>query len=244
MRIAELLKIIFPDSIYCFSCNSIIDSSSLYGLCDSCMEKFNFANKKTCEKCGKILWEDGFSGRCKDCRNQDHDFDKGYTCLMYGLMERKVLKRFKYCGESYMKDKLSVLLYDRLKIELNKGLIIDYLTCVPIHRRKKAERGYNQAELLAKGLSRLTGIEMLSRILVREKYTVPMSGLSKEMRKTNLKEAFSVNKDWKTMIEGKNILIVDDVYTTGATLDACAGLLKEEGASSVYVLTLMAGRSN
>lgn len=208
------------------------------------MEKFHFANKKTCEKCGKILLDDSFFNCCKDCRTENHDFDKGYTCLMYGLMERKVLKRFKYCGESYMKDKLSKLLYDRLKIELDKGLLCDYIAFVPIHKRKKAERGYNQAELLAKGLSKITGIECLSKILVRDKYTVPMSGLDKQMRKINLKEAFSINEEWKGEIEGKNILLIDDIYTTGATADCCSILLKEEGATMVYLLTLMAGRSN
>ena len=88
MAVNGLLDLVFPDSIYCIGCGAIIDKSRVYSLCDSCMEKFHFANGKTCVKCGRLLSDDYPHLLCTSCTEQGCEnflFDRGYTCMLYGL---------------------------------------------------------------------------------------------------------------------------------------------------------------
>ena len=89
--IKEVLRFIYPESIYCICCGSIIDASRSYSLCDNCIEKIKWIGERTCEKCGKILQQDYSHEFCEDCRNAVHYFDKGYTCCQYGLYERALI---------------------------------------------------------------------------------------------------------------------------------------------------------
>ena len=97
---------LFPTNIYCVCCGSIIDETRVYGICDNCIEKFQFATEHLCEKCGKILSD--YTGRrttCFDCRYREHSFRKGYTCAGYGLYERAMIMDLKYQGESILRQK-------------------------------------------------------------------------------------------------------------------------------------------
>ncbi len=241
LKIRQWLKFVFPDGLYCFGCRALIDDSRPYGLCDDCMAKFHWANKKVCEKCGKIMEEEGVFIRCKDCRREEPDFEQGFTCFLYGLYEREVIQALKYGGAGYMADKLGALLWDRLKPELAKGLWVDIMVPVPIHWKKKRRRGYNQAALLARRLGEFSGISVLEEGLERVRNTPAMSQLDRQQRAANLKGAFRLHPKAVNRISGKQILLIDDVYTTGATATQCTKVLKENGAREVYVLTLAAG---
>ena len=87
----KAMEWIYPSNIYCISCGSIIDNSRDYALCDSCMQRFHWLGEKTCQKCGKILSPDYRNPLCWDCRTFDHEFDRGFTCVQYGLYERGLL---------------------------------------------------------------------------------------------------------------------------------------------------------
>lgn len=234
----KLLEVVYPSGIYCISCGSMIDDSRDYALCDTCMERFHWVGEKTCEKCGKILADDYRHRLCWDCRTFPHEFDKGFTCVQYGLLERGVLMDYKYKGRSYIGHKLGEIMYDRMEIE---DVQYDLIVPVPMHEKRLASRGYNQAQVMAKTLAAKKGVPCASELLVRRRETAAMKGLGSFDRYENLKNAFAVSAKNHYTISGKRILLVDDIYTTGSTLDACSSVLKEAGAAAVYALTFACG---
>lgn len=236
--IDKLLEVIYPSGIYCISCGSMIDSSRDYALCDDCLNEFHWVGEKTCAKCGKILEADYKHELCYDCREFDHEFDKGFTCVWYGLLERGVLMDYKYRGKPYIGRKLGEIMYDRMELE---DVVYDLIVPVPMHRRRQIERGYNQAQVMAAEMAKRKGVTCASELLVRTRETAAMKGLGSFDRRENLKNAFAVSPKNHYTIRGKAILLVDDIYTTGSTLDACSRVLKDAGASAVYVLTFACG---
>lgn len=239
MKIIEkFLDLVYPPNIYCLMCGSVIDKTRRYSLCDNCIEKFMWVRDRTCEKCGKILEENYTKSLCPDCLEREHYFDKGYTCAKYGLYERSLIVDFKKGDKSYIGRILGEILYDRIVIE---NLPVDVIISVPVHKKKLKQRGYNQAEIMAYELARRMDICYRGDFLLRKKKTVPMKRLGAMDRMINLSGAFEVNPDVADEIQGKNILIVDDIYTTGATVDQCSKILKENHAKKVYVLTFAAG---
>ena len=130
------------------------------------------------------------------------------------------------------------ILYDRIVIT---NISFDVIIPIPIHREKLKTRGYDQAVLMASELSKLTGVPADINAVKRSKKTEPNKKLGAWQRAENMRGAFGVTESGKRRLKGKDILIVDDIYTTGATVDACAEALKAAGAEMVYVLTFAAG---
>ncbi len=255
-RIFETIKdgiaeAIFPSNIYCICCGSLIDKSRPYALCDLCVKKFHWITGRTCEKCGKAL-PDTYRGRmCYDCMRIDHAFERGFSCLMYGLHEREVLLDLKYNGKGYLAAKFGDILYDRISCE---DIRPDVIIPVPISAGRLKKRGYNQSALMARQLSKRWGVPIDEGILVRRKETMLLRSLNPADRRLALDGAFEVphrvNVNRKNGcsgagpdpgLAGKHILLIDDIYTTGATVDACSSVLLEAGAAKVYVLTLASG---
>ncbi|WP_324825246.1 ComF family protein [Sinanaerobacter sp. ZZT-01] len=229
------LEAVFPSNIYCICCNDFIDSKQLYALCSSCMHKLHWIVESTCPKCGKSVEEEGL---CLDCSASHRWFEKGISCVQYGRLEKEVIHRFKYRDAAYIGCKLAQLMAERFEIE---NLSVDAIVAVPMYLKKERRRGYNQAAVLAKELSREMGIEYINGLLIRTRDTVPMSELSADERIKNVKNAFTVNQNYYNIVEYKKILLVDDVFTTGNTVNECSRVLKECGADSIYVLTFASG---
>lgn len=231
---------VYPGSLYCIGCGALIDRSRHYSLCNSCLSKFHFASGRTCEKCGKILEEGYHKSICRDCTVHEKKFERGYSCMLYGLYEKKILRDFKYSGKSYYAPYLGELMYDRVAHLLENEIGADIVVPVPLHRKKQNKRGYNQAELLAREISKRSGIPM-KKVLVRTKNTRPMSSLTGAERRENLTGVFAVRPRQSSEIANNRILLIDDIYTTGSTANACSETLKSAGASAVIVLCLAAG---
>lgn len=232
------MELLYPSNIYCMCCGSIIDSSRPYALCDHCAEIFHWAGEKTCRKCGKILSEDYRHSLCYDCRELDHAFDKGYTCVQYGLHERALLMDYKYNGKGYIGRKLGDILFDRMMQEEEQP---DLIVPVPMHRKKEQKRGYNQAAVMAQQLARRWKIPYAPKLLVRVRETAPMRGLGAFERYDNLRGAIAVSKKAADCIRGKQILLVDDIYTTGSTMDVCSEALRQKGADRICILSFACG---
>jgi len=151
----------------------------------------------------------------------------------------------KYRGRAWYGETISSLMAERYFSEADPVTgelpVYDGVIAVPMAAGKKAARGYDQAELIAKGLSRRTGIPYLSNTLVRVRETAVMSSLSEEARRQNLACAFSVKCDKIEKVAGKRILLVDDVYTTGSSVSACAETLIAAGAGCVDVIVFAIG---
>jgi len=240
-RIIESIKdgiaeAIFPSNIYCICCGSLIDSSRQYALCDVCVKKFHWITGRTCEKCGKAL-PDTYRGKiCYDCMRLDHVYEKGFSCLTYGLHEREVLLDHKYNGKGYLAAKFGDILYDRISCE---DIRPDVIIPVPISAGRLKKRGYNQSALMARQLSKRWGVPIDESILVRRKETTLLRSLNPADRRLALSGAFAVKAEYR--LAGKCVLLIDDIYTTGATADTCSSVLMDAGADKVYVLTLMSG---
>ena len=212
---------IFPPSIYCISCGKPITIQSCYSLCDDCLNTLHWANEKTCIQCGKALenWYPDII--CAECKNKKHDFNYGITCLQYCDNERSIIHDLKYHKKSYLARIFADMFYDKIKASEQTDKW-DIIVPVPMFEKKERVRGYNQAELIARFLSLKIGIFYAPDILLRVKNTAPMNRLGNEERYSNLEEAFSISDDKRVFIDGKRVLLVDDIYTTGATADTCS----------------------
>jgi len=199
---------------------------------------FHWATGRTCEKCGKILQDDYIHNVCADCRETERFFKKGYTCVQYGIKERKLLLSFKYGGKLFIGEKIAEAMADRLRDENIKA---DIIIPVPMNRKKQKKRGYNQAEIISGFLSKKTEIPYSAKLLTRTEDTAAMSKLAPAERRMNMEGAFSVPFNAAKKLNGKSILLVDDIYTTGSTADACSKSLMESGACEVCVVTFAAG---
>jgi ComF family protein len=208
---------------------------------------------------------------CYDCMMREHYFTKGWSCLSYGLHERELMMDIKYNGKGYIARKMGDVMFDRMEMLIadsqkeNDGTFphdstfphIDVVIPVPVSSKRMVRRGYNQSELMAqqflqrwKQYLRSTAAEDMpessypeleTHVLLRQRATVMLRSLNPEERRLALHDAFAVNPALRGRIEGKNVLLIDDIYTTGATADACSKVLLQEGANAVYLLTLCTG---
>lgn len=163
------------------------------------------------------------------CRSGGRGFDEAFCYGSYEGTLRKLIHLFKYSGVRRLAQPLAALLADALPRDRQ----FDLVTAVPLHWRRRWQRGYNQAELLGRAIARARGIPS-ANVLRRVAATRAQAGLSNAQRRENVAGAFRARR----RVAGLRILIVDDVMTTGATLGACARALKKAGAKSVSVLSL------
>lgn len=230
-----LLNIIFPAR--CAYCDEVLDIGERY-VCASCRPKIRYVHEPRCRKCGKQLY-DCEQIFCTDCTKRVHAFDSGYALYDYQSMKQSIY-RFKYRGRCEYAGFYAWDLYRHFKREIF-SMRADAIIPVPIHSSRKRTRGYNQAELVAGELSRLSGIPLRTDIAKRVKKTAPQKNLGAAARQNNLKKAFNINPDVVKLNKTKTIIIIDDIYTTGSTLDAMAYALKKQGVSKVYFFTLCIG---
>jgi len=237
-RLEKIWEFLFPSNIYCICCESVIDKTRSYALCDRCVRKFHWLGKKTCVKCGKILEEGYVHDRCIDCRNMDHLFVKGFTCTRYGLYERVLMMDYKYHDKAWIGRKVGDILADRMRGE---SFHPDLVVPVPIHKEREAKRGYNQVEIMARRYVALADLTLDNRLLIRTKNTLPMRNLGVSERIDNVRDAFTLRNGSETILVGKTILLIDDIYTTGSTADSCTQTLLQGGAKEVWLLTFASG---
>jgi len=230
--------LVFPSNIYCICCGNLINDSRPYALCDSCVRTLNWANSRTCEKCGKILGDGYEYDLCTDCCTLEHSFEKGFACVEYGRVERDLILNFKYKDKAYLGHKMAEIMVDRIIAE---DLQFDLILPVPMFKKKERKRGYNQAVVLAKDIAVRMEKPFSKKLLLRMIDTEPMNSLGAEERRGNIRKAFTIREGWDIMLQGKAVLLVDDIYTTGSTMDACSDVLLSAGVSKVYVFAFAAG---
>jgi ComF family protein len=168
---------------------------------------------------------------CSVCRESAVNFDAAYSFGSYDGPLRQLIHLFKYGKVETLASPLSRLLIRALPLDQSFDLVM----AVPMHWRKRWERGFNQAELLAKPAAKRCGLK-LARNLRRRTFTPAQAGLTEAQRRANAGSAFGLRRSHE--IEGRRVLLIDDVFTTGATLRACAAILKRAGARHVTALTL------
>lgn len=204
-------------------------------VCEDCRRKPVYIKAPYCMKCGKQLSEE--AEYCADCTNRRHLYDAGRAVFAYRSISDSIY-RFKYKGRREYGD-----YYARCMAESLGRFIAecrpDALVPVPIHRSKKNSRGYNQAQVIAAGLGRLLQIPVDDRLIRRVRRTKPMKDLSAAERQNNLKKAFKICRN---DVKLNTIIIVDDIYTTGSTIDAMSYELRRAGVKHIYYVALAIGR--
>ncbi|MFH1868981.1 MAG: ComF family protein [Candidatus Omnitrophota bacterium] len=231
------LNLVYP--IYCEGCNAKLAYNNKSYLCHECMTKIKENSPPFCVRCGRCLSGDkDIKTICPDCVKKTYSFDAAWQCCTYDGLIKDLIHNFKYSRKLFLKNILSDILYDFLTKHINY-MGLDLILAVPMHRICANKRGFNQSLLLSKELSRRLGLPYSSNCLVKTKNTRKQIALNKRMRLNNIKGAFSVKKN--TDLSSKNILLIDDVFTTGATANECSLVLKKSDAKSVSVLALARG---
>ncbi len=220
---------VLPDNLECIFCGKEIGDKNEYSTCEKCYDKF--LNKgKVCEKCGEFIFSK--SKYCLSCKKRvSYTYVIARAPFVYTGETKKVVYKLKYQGGRYLAKYMAqfmALEYQNMNVEC------DLIVPVPIHKTKLKARGYNQAQLLGEELSKLIYVP-INQDLIKEKPTKTQTALTKEKRQENLSGTFNVLNNENLF--NKTILLVDDVFTTGATVEECSRMLLKEGANKVYALT-------
>ena len=237
----NILDFIFPKDLYCISCERPLSGrEDGIALCSACEDEIFWVTGRCCEKCGRPLAEGNRTEFCSDCGSgMRHAYRRGYASVIYAGPVREMVRDMKYRDKAWHAETLASLMAGRYKRladpETGELPYHDYIMPVPMNAKKKAKRGYDQAALIARGLSVRIGVPYLGGAIIRVRETKVMSSLTEEERRQNLRGAFAVPCDMIRMIAGKSIMLVDDVYTTGSSTGACAEVLLTAGAESVDV---------
>ncbi|MFT4144645.1 MAG: ComF family protein [Mobilitalea sp.] len=234
-----ILDIIYP--VRCPVCMEIATPKG-NRVCPNCKGRLPYIQEPRCLKCSKPL-EVEEKEYCSDCESKDFHFNRGYAVWVYNKMMMQSISAFKYKSKKEYAAFYTEEIITHYKKQLVK-LNLDGIVPVPLHRTKYRERGYNQATLLAKGIGEELDIPVLNDLLIRTKKTVPQKTLNDVERLHNLMEAFQYNKETKSVFRSdlSRVLLVDDIYTTGSTMEACTNVLKENGIKEVYFMVLCIGK--
>ena len=227
-----ILQLLFPTR--CPVCDRIVKP---FGekICLECLPKLRAVTPPWCMKCGKKI--QGDEELCTDCKNRNHTFDRARTLYEYGTAAPSIY-RLKYKGRQEYADFFGEEMGKYLG-EFIRRVSPDVLVPVPLHRKKQKRRGYNQAACLARALGKSLNLPVDEKLVKRVRNTAPMKRLNPTERQNNLKKAFIIGRNDVKLYD--RVILVDDIYTTGTTLDEIAALLKAGGVSEVYCVTLACG---
>lgn len=238
MRLASaLLDLIFPGD--CGGCGAAVDGGGV-NLCWDCHARLILVEPPYCARCGDPvdgLVESDFT--CSACRRAEPAFTLARSAARYRGPLCAMLQRFKYAGRAHLAADLARLALACARTHY-AAVRFDAVACVPLYRSRERLRTYNQSRLLAAALGRELDLPLAPRgTILRRRDTATQTGLNARERRSNVADAFTVGlPEW---VEGRTLLLVDDVMTTGATVDACARALREAQAAGVYVVTVARG---
>ena len=233
--VKSVLDFLLPAA--CLSCDTVVPAAHLFlGLCPACSCRLSRLSAASCGCCGQPIiaaaLPRGF--RCGDCRTRPPAFDRLHAVWSYTEPFDAVIRGLKFRRLEYLGEQLAEELYIRLPRLAEAELVVP----VPLHWARELERGYNQAERIARPLARRIGVPLV-KALLRRRRTRPQTSLDRTDRIDNLRGAFRPRNrrgGRGRAIDGRTVILVDDVVTTGATLDAASRSLKEAGATRVLAV--------
>lgn len=227
-----LLDLLLPS--FCLACEKPLGGAPDLLFCPDCLKRLTFIHSPLCPCCGRVyLVAAGGDHLCGACLAAPRHFTRARALFLYEEPLKEVIHRFKYQGKTACLPSFARFAHNHSLLADLEG--VDWIVPVPLHSSRLRERGFNQALLLARAMfpkdHRIT-----PDLLVRTRPTEPQTSFNGTARRANLKNAFGVVKPHR--LKGKNIILVDDVFTTGTTVNECARVLKKAGAAEVMVLTL------
>lgn len=230
-----VLDILFPRR--CPVCHEIIGTAGRK-TCAECEQKLIAVKEPYCMKCGKPVRRDE-DEYCQECREKEQNFIEGRAVFVYDEIMKKSIYRFKYGGRQeyarYYAQEIKRSLGGKIQ-EWDAQALIP----IPLHKSRQGSRGYNQAELIAKELEKLTEIPVYRKLIKRVKRTEVQKNLNVNERENNLKRAFKIEKN---DVKLKSVILIDDIFTTGSTINEAARCLREAGIPNVYFVVLSIGKA-
>ncbi len=229
--VRDLIDFVFPPQ--CPYCGEIIHRSQV--MCDDCFKQIRFITGSKCYLCGRPLPVSDTNEKlvCPDCLQKRKMYDIARSVFIYDSFSRNAILKLKNADRTDLRH-----FFVNYMITAGRDIIdkSDIIMPVPLHWRRRLKRKYNQASVIAEWLAKKTGKIYSATTLIRQRYT-PSQGTKKHQeRKRNVRDAFVVRNP--NNLKDLSVLLIDDVLTTGATVEACAQILKKHGAKAVYVLTI------
>lgn len=204
-------------------------------VCRKCISKIKKNLPPFCSSCGRHLDKKDFSKNiCNSCAKNRLHFDRAFAPCVYDGVIKELIHEFKYRDKDYLGKSLAKIMADFIKTYELPLDCVDYIVPVPLHDTRLREREFNQAEVLSRHICEEFDKDLITGIIRRSRYTKTQTELNPDERLLNVKQSFHTTGD----LSGKNVLLVDDVLTTGATSSEAAHALKSAGANIVFVLTL------
>lgn len=229
----QVLGILYPRR--CPVCGEIVMPKGEL-VCPDCVGKIRYVTEPKCKKCGKTIVQET-KEYCRDCEENKRSFVQGIVLVNYTQEVRSALGAVKYGNLRQNLDFFCQELVTRYDRQIGNWQA-EALIPVPLHPAKKRQRGFNQAEEIAGRLSKGLGIPVDTKLLCRRKRTTPQKDLNGRQRLANLIGAFGVSR---AETGYKRVILVDDIYTTGSTAEACTRALLKAGVEEVYVICIAAG---
>ena len=225
----NVLELIFPSKTKCIVCGSDLAKQNPLCVCSNCEKTMPYIGGKLCLKCGESILKEDF---CKCCKLKSFSFNVARQNFFYVPPISNLIKKLKYNNAKYLAKPFAHFL---AKNYYELGCSSDIVTFVPQDEHKQFLRGYNQSKLIAQHLSNIIGVKLFETTF-KTKNTPSQVGLSYKEREQNLKDCFCLCKN--VNVSNKKIVLVDDVFTTGATAESISKELKKAGAKEIVVLTL------
>lgn len=233
----RILDMIYPQE--CPVCEKILEEQieRKMHVHRSCLKRLKRIKEPMCKRCGKPV-ASFRQEYCFDCSKRKMNYETGHSLWIYDQWSSASIFRYKYGGKRSYADFYGEAL-GYFYGEWVQSLHVQQLIPVPISRQKMRIRGFNQSELLAEKLGRQLMLPVNASGLIRIHSTAPQKELGKVERENNLKNAFKANG--KYLREIRRVLLIDDIYTTGSTVNYCAGALRQAGVEKIWFLTLCSG---
>ena len=232
---ATALDLVYPRA--CEGCGESMDAAGY--LCWDCLRQTEKVTRPYCEKCGDPV--DGLvegSYECSWCNRNRPQFEAARSVFMYRGPVMDMVHQLKYSGGVHLVNDMGEIMAGAAKSTF-AGVRFDVAIGVPLYARRERERGYNQAGVLASSIARKMGLECFNRAIARCRDTSSQTELKASDRARNVRGAF--RSDYSDWLFSKHVLLVDDVMTTGATVDEVSRILKQAGAASVHVISFARG---
>lgn len=227
----KIIDFLYPANVRCPVCERLLFAKDEY-VCHLCVNKFRFEAADKCAICGAALAE-GLEV-CAECRENKFAFAHAFSLVEYNEISGSIVAEFKYYNNKAIAESCGEHMYQEF-IKRNPNFDFDIITCVPSKKESFEKRGYNQAAVIASAFANMAKLPVYCDLLVVVGEPLDQIGLNYDQRKENVKDCFAVTEPG--ICSGKNVLIIDDVVTTGSTLSECAKMIMKSNALSVSFAT-------
>ncbi len=224
---------VFPP--HCHVCRSFISEAGRLHVCSSCRDSIRLISSPHCTICAVPFLGAGQDHPCGSCIKEPPAFSAARAAFVYDGPGRELIHNFKYEYKIHLRRPLALYVVQVLS-EFVLTHKPDFIVPVPLHPKRLRTRGFNQAVLIGEVLASEWDLPMERSAMMRTRWTEPQINLAASQRRENVKGAFAIKKS--EAVKGKRILLLDDVYTTGSTVDECSKVLKKGGADEIIVITV------